>query len=75
MPAIVVLGSVKITVYADDHHPPHFHVLTTEGEVLVRLSTMQVMAGRIRAKDLRVALEWAAANRKAIEDEWNRLNG
>ncbi|MEF2073500.1 DUF4160 domain-containing protein [Consotaella aegiceratis] len=75
MPTVVILGSIKITVYADDHNPPHFHVLTADGDVLVRLSTMQVMAGSIRAKDLRKALEWATANRKVIEDVWNRLNG
>ncbi|MEX6507159.1 DUF4160 domain-containing protein [Jiella sp. M17.18] len=74
MPTIVVLGSVKITIYADDHHPPHFHVLTAEGDVMVRLSTLQVMAGSIRAKDLRTAMEWATAHREVLEDEWNRLN-
>ncbi|WP_193227866.1 DUF4160 domain-containing protein [Aureimonas psammosilenae] len=62
MPTIAVIGNNETTVYADDHHPPHFHVPTVEDDALVRLSTLQVMAGRIRAKDFRIAIEWAGAH-------------
>ncbi|KTQ83943.1 hypothetical protein NS226_21990 [Aureimonas ureilytica] len=74
MPTLMVIGGIKITVYADDHNPPHFHILTAEGDVLVRISTMQVMAGTIRAKDLRIAMDWVLAHRREIENEWDRLN-
>lgn len=75
MPTIIILGSIKITVYADDHNPPHFHVLTVDGDALVSIATLTVLAGRIRAKELRTATDWAAAHITEIEDEWNLLNG
>ncbi len=32
---------------------------------------MQVMAGTIRAKDLRFAMDWVLAHRREIENEWD----
>lgn len=32
-------GKLKVSVYAD-YNPPHFHVMTPEGESVVDLATM-----------------------------------
>jgi hypothetical protein len=32
-------------MYADDHHPPHFHIVGPEFQVLVRISDLTVIAG------------------------------
>lgn len=75
MPTVKASGAWKITVYADDHNPPHFHILTAEHEVLVLISNLQVIAGSMKASVLREALAWAAQNRAEIEDAWTRYNG
>jgi hypothetical protein len=64
---------VKIAVYAD-HAPPHFHVHTPEGDALIDLRTMKVIAGTIDPKSLTLAISWAMQNRKLLETEWFRLN-
>ena len=76
MPTIVMLGKVKIQVFADDHHPPHFHVVTPEHEVLVRLSDLQILAGRITRRDFDSAMNWVAQpdNRRLVDDVWQNLN-
>lgn len=76
MPTIVKLGNLKIQIFADDHNPPHFHVVTPDYEALVRLSDLSVMAGAIDRRSLQVALEWAKeeTNRDLLAHEWNRLN-
>lgn len=75
MPTIGTTDGIKIQVFADDHNPPHFHAVTAEFEVLVRLSDMQVMQGSMRRSDLDKVIAWANAHRQEIENEWNRLNG
>lgn len=50
-PTIVKIGNLKIQIFADDHNPPHFHVVTPDFEIL---------AGRIDRRSLEVALAWAA---------------
>jgi Domain of unknown function (DUF4160) len=54
--------------------PPHFHVVTSDCEAMVRISDLQVHAGSIDRKSLRVAIEWAAQNIDLLEAEWRRLN-
>ncbi|PWR24375.1 DUF4160 domain-containing protein [Zavarzinia aquatilis] len=61
-------------MFADDHHPPHFHVVTPDHEVLVRLADFEVIAGQIDRRNLDMALAWAGANRERLDHEWKRLN-
>lgn len=74
MPTLVVLAAVKVQMFADDHHPPHFHVVGVDTEALVRLADFKVLRGRIRGRDLREALVWAEANRALLEATWEKLN-
>jgi hypothetical protein len=75
MPTIVVLGNVKIQIFGDDHAPPHFHVVTPDGEALVRISDLKVLAGAIRGRDERRALEWARLHHEELSDAWERYSG
>ena len=77
MPTIVRLsGTVRLCMYAGDHNPPHFHVLTGDGNAfMVRLDTLQAMAGRVDSKALALATAWAARNRDLLAARWSDLNG
>lgn len=72
MPTLARLGNILIRIYAEDHVPPHFHVVTPDREV--RIADLQVHAGSIDRKSLRDAIEWAAQNIELLETEWRRLN-
>lgn len=67
-------GKVVITVYANDHLPPHFHILTPDHEALVEIATLTILAGHLPSKVAKPALAWAAANLEVIIAEWNRVN-
>lgn len=45
MPTVQRFGSVSVRMYADDHRPPHFHIVAAEFQVLVRISDFAVIAG------------------------------
>lgn len=77
MPTLVRLSdSVKICMYAGDHNPPHFHVLTGDGKAfMVRLDTLQVLAGAASAKAFASAVAWAVHNREMLAARWSDLNG
>ena len=50
----------KISIYADDHPPPHFHIEGRGFRVVVEIETLQVRAGDVRrAKE---AMDWASDN-------------
>jgi hypothetical protein len=74
MPTIVKLGRVLIRIFADDHNPPHFHIITPDHEALVRISDFSILRGSIDRKSLDRALAWAAEHKEELSNEWTRLN-
>jgi hypothetical protein len=74
MPILQRFGAVSIRVYADDHRPPHFHIVAPDFQVLVRISDLVVIAGEARAADLAEALAWARAHRETLALKWAELN-
>ena len=61
-------------MYADDHRPPHFHIVAPDFQVLVRISDMAVIAGEARPAQLAKAMAWASAHREALALKWTELN-
>ena len=48
MPTLHRFGAVSVRMYADDHRPPHFHIVAPDFQVLVRISDLTVIAGEAR---------------------------
>lgn len=74
MGRLATIGKTIVTVYANDHLPPHFHAITPDDEALIEIATLAILRGELRPATRRKLLEWAAANREALVAEWNRLN-
>ena len=74
MPTIRRLTNCKIAMYADDHAPPHFHVVGPDWRCSIDLSTMEMIAGEAPRRDLKEALDWGRQNRRLLLDKWSELN-
>lgn len=74
MGKLVQIGNIIIRVYANDHLPPHFHVITPDADALVEISSLKILRGTLARKAERLAMDWARANRALIAAEWNRTN-
>jgi hypothetical protein len=74
MPTIVSIGGLKIQVFADDHFPPHFHIVGPEFEVLVAISNFSILKGGRYHREVREAMDWARQNSDVLRKEWTRLN-
>jgi hypothetical protein len=72
VPTIRRFAACKISIYADDHMPPHFHIEGRGFRAIVEIETMIVRAGEShRAAD---AMSWARENVGLLRTEWARLN-
>lgn len=59
-------------MYANDHNPPHFHVVGLDGrDALVRLGTLSVLNGEVNRRALREAVEWATQNPDFLQEKWD----
>jgi Domain of unknown function (DUF4160) len=74
MPTLQRFGAVSVRMYADDHRPPHFHVVGPDFQVLVRISDMSVFAGEARPRQIAEALRWARRHREGLALKWAELN-
>jgi hypothetical protein len=74
MPTLQRFGSVSVRIYADDHRPPHFHIVAPEFQVLVGISDLTVIAGEARPAQIAEALAWARTHREMLALEWAKLN-
>jgi hypothetical protein len=61
-------------MYADDHHPPHFHIVGPDFQVLVRLVDLVVFAGEARANQIAEAMAWARTHQNLLALRWTELN-
>jgi hypothetical protein len=71
MPA---LHRVRVSMYADDHHPPHFHIVAPDFQALVRISDLTVIAGDAMPSQIAEALVWAETHREWLALKWAELN-
>jgi len=74
MPTIQRFGAVKLCIYADDHRPPHFHIVGPDFQVLVRIADLGVFEGTARSSQIATALAWARANQSLLAQRWTELN-
>lgn len=72
MPEISRFFGMIITMYYNDHDPPHFHVRYGEHKAIVALETLRVLDGALPTRALGLVLEWAAAHRDDLSADWER---
>jgi Domain of unknown function (DUF4160) len=72
MPVLQRFGVVTVRMYADDHRPPHFHIVSPDFQVLVRIADLRVIAGEARPAQLAEPMAWARTRREALK--WIELN-
>ena len=74
MPTPYRFGAVSVRMYADDHRPPHFHIVAPSFQVLVRISDLTVIAGEARPAQIAEVIAWARAHRESLALKWTELN-
>jgi hypothetical protein len=74
MPTLQRFGAASIRMYADDHHPPHFHIVGADFQVLVRIADLAIIAGEARKSQIAEAMAWAKTHREKLALKWVELN-
>ncbi len=56
MPTVGTFMGMPITMYFDDHAPPHFHARAAERNAKVRIDVLEVIESDLRRRELRLVL-------------------
>jgi len=71
MPEICRFLGIIITMYFDEHNPPHFHVRYNEYRASFAISSLNVISGSVPAKVRGLVEEWAELHKDELLRMWN----
>ena len=71
MALIAIVEGAKLYMYANDHPPPHFHILFAEHRGVIDIRTLKPRAGELPKAKLRAILKWARPRRAELLEAWN----
>jgi len=72
MPTISRFFGLTITMYFDDHGPPHFHARAAGHNAKIRIDTLEVLASDLPRRELRLALAWAEMHTDELHENWRK---
>jgi hypothetical protein len=70
VPTISRFFGIVITMYFDDHDPPHFHARHAASGAKVAIETLEVMDSTLERRQLRFVLAWAELHADELLDNW-----
>jgi hypothetical protein len=70
---IAIIEGVRVTVYPNDHPPPHFHARIAEHEALVSIATGEVLEGSLPRPKLAAIKAWYVAHQDEIAYLWTEV--
>jgi hypothetical protein len=71
MPEICRFLGIVISMYFNEHNPPHFHVRYNDYRAVMDIRTLNVLDGQLPAKVRGLVEEWAELNRQELLSMWN----
>jgi len=73
MPEISRFFGIVISMYFNDHDPPHFHARYSGHVARVAIGSLAVLSGSLPPRVLGLVTEWAALHGDELAANWARL--
>ena len=70
MPEISLFFGIRVTMYWNEHNPPHFHVEYAEHKATVLIQEGIVSRGFLPNKQLKLVLAWCEIYRDDLMQNW-----
>ena len=70
MPLISLFLGIRITMFYDNHNPPHFHAEYAGYKALVDIIDCCVIKGSLPNKQLRFVLAWTELHKDELMQNW-----
>jgi hypothetical protein len=70
MPEISRFLGIIISMYFDEHNPPHFHVNYNDHRATIEIRTLNLIAGSLPARVRGLVEEWAELHKNELLQMW-----
>lgn len=68
MPEISRFYGIVISMYYDDHNPPHFHARYGGDRAAIEISSLRILEGKLPPRVLGLVVEWASQHQPELVD-------
>jgi hypothetical protein len=70
MPEISRFFGIVISMYFDEHNPPHFHAYYGKENVVIEIASLRISDGVIPSRALGLIIEWAYKHQEELMHNW-----
>lgn len=70
MPQLSRFFGIIISMYFNDHNPPHFHAQYGDYECIIGIQDLTVLEGELPSRALGMVIEWAALHQEDLLANW-----
>ncbi len=70
MPEISLFYGIRVTMYYNDHNPPHFHVEYAGQKAMINILDGTVFKGKLPGKQLKLVLAWCEIHKDELMQNW-----
>ena len=70
MPEISLFYGIWVTMYYDNHNPPHFHAEYNGNKAIIEIDTARCIKGALPSRQLKLILAWCVCY---IKMSWCRI--
>lgn len=74
MPQISRFFGIIISMFYDDHNPPHFHAAYAEFSAKLAIDDLRILDGNLPSRALGLVIEWASNHKNELKENWERAN-
>ncbi len=71
MPTISQFYGIKIRMFYDEKHEPHFHANYAEYRASISIGDGSIIAGELPTRAYHLTLEWLALHRPELQANWD----
>ncbi len=73
MPQISRFFGIIISMFYDEHNPPHFHATYGEFSAEIGINDLNVLVGKLPSRVLGLVIEWASMHQPELLENWSRI--
>ncbi len=70
MPEVSRFFGMIISLYYNDHQPPHFHVRYGEQKAIIGIENFVLLHGKLSPRTLGLLVEWASLHQDELKENW-----
>jgi hypothetical protein len=70
MPEVSRFFGIIVSLFYNDHQPPHFHIRYGDQKAIIAIDTLTVLRGRLSPRVLGLVVEWASLHQEELRENW-----